>query len=66
MMINFPSAVDLMSTKCCRCNHRTTTGTAYPNICKSFSTINSDIQRFRNWFIENNYYHICMESTGKY
>lgn len=33
---------------------------------KSFSTINSDIQRFHNWLIENNCYHVCMESTGKY
>ena len=32
---------------------------------KSFSTINSDIQRFHNWLIENNCYHVCMESTGK-
>lgn len=35
-------------------------------IQKSFSTINSDIQRFHNWLIENNCYHVCMESTGKY
>ena len=33
---------------------------------KFFSTINSDIQRFHNWLIENNCYHVCMESTGKY
>lgn len=33
---------------------------------KSFSTINSDIQNFRNWLIENNCIHVCMESTGKY
>ena len=33
---------------------------------KSFSTINSDIQRFHNWLIENGCYHVCMESTGKY
>ena len=33
---------------------------------KSFSTINSDIQRFHNWLIENNCFHVCMESTGKY
>ena len=33
---------------------------------KSFSTINSDIQRFHNWLIENHCYHVCMESTGKY
>ena len=33
---------------------------------KSFSTINSDIQKFHNWLIENHCYHVCMESTGKY
>lgn len=33
---------------------------------KSFSTINSDIQKFYDWLIENNCYHVCMESTGKY
>jgi transposase len=33
---------------------------------KSFSTINSDIMKFRNWLIENNCNHVCMESTGKY
>lgn len=33
---------------------------------KSFSTINSNIQSFHNWLIENHCYHVCMESTGKY
>jgi transposase len=33
---------------------------------KSFSTINSDIQKFHDWLIENNCKHVCMESTGKY
>ena len=33
---------------------------------KSFSTISPDIQKFHNWLIENNCYHVCMESTGKY
>ena len=33
---------------------------------KSFSTINSDIQKFHDWLIEYNCYHVCMESTGKY
>ena len=33
---------------------------------KSFSTINSDIQKFHSWLIENNCKHVCMESTGKY
>lgn len=33
---------------------------------KSFSTINSDIQKFHDWLIENNCFHVCMESTGKY
>ena len=33
---------------------------------KSFSTINPDIQRFYNWLIENNCYHVYIESTVKY
>ena len=33
---------------------------------KSFSTINSDIQKFHDWLIESNCYYVCMESTGKY
>lgn len=33
---------------------------------ESFSTINSDIQKFHDWLIEHNCYHVCMESTGKY
>lgn len=33
---------------------------------KTFSTINSDIQRFHDWLIENGCKHVCMESTGKY
>jgi len=33
---------------------------------KSFSTINSDIQNFHDWLIENDCKHVCMESTGKY
>lgn len=33
---------------------------------RSFSTINSDIQKFHSWLIENNCKHVCMESTGKY
>ena len=33
---------------------------------KIFSTINSDIERFHCWLIENKCYHVCMESTGKY
>lgn len=33
---------------------------------RTFSTINSDIERFHCWLIENNCYHVCMESTGKY
>ncbi len=35
-------------------------------IQKSFSTINSDIQKFHDWLIENNCYYVYMESTGKY
>lgn len=33
---------------------------------RTFTTINSDIERFHCWLIENNCYHVCMESTGKY
>jgi len=33
---------------------------------KTFTTINNDIERFHCWLIENNCYHVCMESTGKY
>ena len=33
---------------------------------KSFSTTNSDIQKFHDWLIENNCKYVCMESTGKY
>ncbi|MGF7058439.1 hypothetical protein [Brassicibacter mesophilus] len=33
---------------------------------KSFSTINCDIEKFHNWLIENNCYHVCMQFTGKY
>jgi len=33
---------------------------------KTFSTINSDLERFHDWLKENNCYHVCMESTGKY
>ena len=35
-------------------------------IQKSFSTINSDIQKFHDWLTINNCKHVCMESTGKY
>lgn len=35
-------------------------------IQKSFSTFNSDIQKFHDWLIEHNCKHVCMESTGKY
>jgi transposase len=33
---------------------------------KSFSTLNKDLYAFRDWLLENNCRHICMESTGKY
>ena len=35
-------------------------------IQKSFSTFNSDIQKFHDWLIEHECKHVCMESTGKY
>lgn len=33
---------------------------------ETFTTLNHDIKRFHDWLIENNCYHVCMESTGKY
>lgn len=33
---------------------------------KTFSTLNTDLIAFRNWLLENNCPHVCMESTGKY
>ena len=33
---------------------------------KSFSAFNSDIRKFHSWLIENNCYHVFMESTVKY
>lgn len=33
---------------------------------KSFSTLNKDLYAFRDWLLENNCRHVCMESTGKY
>ena len=33
---------------------------------KTFSTLNPDLYAFLDWLLENNCYHVCMESTGKY
>ena len=33
---------------------------------KSFSTLNADLFAFRDWLLENDCRHVCMESTGKY
>ncbi|MBI9013888.1 MAG: IS110 family transposase [Clostridiales bacterium] len=33
---------------------------------KRFSTFNSSLKKLKNWLIEHQCYHICMESTGKY
>jgi len=33
---------------------------------KRFSTFNSDICHFKQWLLDNDCYHVCMESTGKY
>lgn len=33
---------------------------------KSFSTLNKDLYAFRDWLLENNCRHVCMEPTGKY
>lgn len=35
-------------------------------LAKSFSTLNKDLYAFRDWLLENNCRHVCMESTGKY
>lgn len=35
-------------------------------IVKSFSTMNSDIERLHSWLLLHNCKHVCMESTGKY
>jgi transposase len=35
-------------------------------ITETFSTINSDLIRFRTWLTDRKCYHVCMESTGKY
>ena len=35
-------------------------------ITKTFSTLNADIFAFRDWLLENQCFHVCMESTGKY
>ena len=53
--------------KCYRCNHCNYNKDGISEYKQTFfSTINSDIQKFHNWLIENNCYHVCMESTGKY
>jgi transposase len=33
---------------------------------KSFSTLNADLFAFRDWLLDNDCFHVCMESTGKY
>jgi transposase len=33
---------------------------------ESFSTLNSDLIRFRTWLTDHNCFDVCMESTGKY
>lgn len=33
---------------------------------KRYSTFNKSIIEFKRWLLENNFYHVCMESTGKY
>lgn len=33
---------------------------------KTFSTLNADLTAFRDWLLENQCLHVCMESTGKY
>lgn len=33
---------------------------------KRFSTFNKSILAFKHWLVENQCFHVCMESTGKY
>jgi transposase len=33
---------------------------------RTFSALNADLYAFRDWLLENNCLHVCMESTGKY
>jgi transposase len=33
---------------------------------KTFSTTNANLFLFRDWLLENDCHHVCMESTGKY
>lgn len=33
---------------------------------ETFSTLNSDLIRFRTWLSDQKCFHVCMESTGKY
>ncbi len=35
-------------------------------LTETFSTLNPDLFRFRDWLISHDCYDICMESTGKY
>lgn len=64
-LLSTPSGVDLMSIK--MLSLQPSLLLIFPEYNqKSFSTINSDILKFHDWLIENNCYHVCMESTGKY
>ena len=33
---------------------------------KRFSTFNNSILQFKQWLIDNDWFDVCMESTGKY
>ena len=33
---------------------------------RRFSTYNGDLQKLKQWLIDNDCYDVCMESTGKY
>ena len=45
----------------------TRTGELTPKYEKRrFSTFNRQILEMKNWLLENNCHHVCMESTGKY
>jgi len=51
----------IVATIATTCNNNITT-----YITESFTTVNADLFRFRDWLKERGCYDVCMESTGKY
>lgn len=45
---------------------KTTDGIQPAYAKKRFSTFNKSILEFKQWLLDNNCHHVCMESTGKY